>query len=205
MEEHRLTPMPKGFNEEVFHDIYRKTEELRKKLTYQIDHRRYGVEQEDIKSWFDVKFIFTFNKYHKEKPEILKAYIINSLQFFKNRILRYSYSQKNSINRSSVDIDEVYNCQELIDDRQYDETSYYLELATNHLKNNLSQNAYRLLQVELNPPTYILKRLVDKQTTTKIPSKLIAEYLGLKESDIPALKKEIQFATYKAKEHFANV
>lgn len=204
MEEHRLKAMPKRFNEEVFHDIYKKTEELRRKLTYQIDHRRYGVEREDILSWFDIKFLFTFTKYHEEKPEILKAYIINSLQFFKNRILRYSYSQKNNVNRSTIDIDEVYNHKDLIEEAVYDETSYYLELASSYLQQHLSPNAYRVLQVELNPPTYILKRLVDRQTTTKIPSRLIAEYLGLKESDMAGLRKEIQLATALAREHFSN-
>lgn len=202
MEEHRLKPMPKNFNEEVFADIYQKTSELRKKLAYQIDHRRYGVEREDIMSWLDVKFLFTFTKYYNHEPEILKAHIINSLQFFKNRILRYSYSQKNSVNLFSIDIDTTHNRKETQFELSYDDSPYYLKLVNEFMRSTLSEDAYKVLQVELNPPHYILKRLSERETTTKIPSKLISEYLGLKESEVSNAKKEIRNQIQSARLHF---
>ncbi len=138
MEEHRLKPMPKNFNEAVFFDIYNKTKELRKKLAYEIDHRRYGVERKDIMSWLDVKFLFAFTKYHNEEPEIIKAHVINALQFFKNRILRYSYSQKNSVNLHSMNIELAYHRKETQFEILYNESEKYLKLATEFLKKRMT-------------------------------------------------------------------
>ena len=101
MESHRLKPMVDGYDEKLFNKIYQDTELLRKKLTYQIDARKFGFDQNEIYSWFNVKLIFTFNRYYNEStPEILKAKIINSLQNFKNRIIKLSYSLKNSVNNT---------------------------------------------------------------------------------------------------------
>ena len=84
MEIHRLVPMKTGYDELLFNKLYKETEALRNLLTYQIDHRRYGVTQDIIKSWFDDKFIFVFNKYYGDIEEgQLKGRIINALRTFK--------------------------------------------------------------------------------------------------------------------------
>lgn len=179
MEEHRLTPMG-DYDPQVFNEIYKATEQLRKKLAWQIDSRKYGVDYKEILSWFDVKFLFAFNKYFpvKEKEE-LKAHVIQALQFFKNRILRKGYSKSNIYN-SMVDIEIVYNLKETQIDFEYDEQQFFLNKAMTFLKDQLSQEAYQVLQVEITPPLYIIQQLAnqDKYTTTKIPSSMISDYLG---------------------------
>ena len=54
MEENRLKQMPENYDRAVFESIYSKTKNLRNKLAYGIDARRFGVDQDEIKSWFDV-------------------------------------------------------------------------------------------------------------------------------------------------------
>lgn len=205
MEEHRLSQLPKNYDKELFNEIYRKTSALRRRLVSQIDHTRFGVEKEDISSWLDVKFIFTFTKYYGEEPEILKAYIINALQFFKNRILRYSYSHKNSVNLNTMDIEDAYYNKETQFEWSPDERDFYLAKAMEFLRDKLSKEALNVLQIEINPPPYILKRIPDKKDTTKIPSNLIGEYLGLDDLSIRKLKKEIKDKLVLAREHFDQI
>jgi len=73
MEEHRLTKMKDNYDEKLFNDIYEKVQPLKRKLASTISTSKLGVEYEDILSWFDIKFIFVFNKYFDTKPpDILK-------------------------------------------------------------------------------------------------------------------------------------
>jgi len=200
--------MPVNYDQAVFEEIYKKTQQLRNKLVYGIDHRRYGVDRQEVLSWFDVKFIFAFTKYYNiygPDTELLKAHIIKALQFFKNRVLRFSYSQKNLINLNAIDIEETYDAKETRIEWQPDDTPVYLNLATSFLKEQLSPEAYKFLLIELDPPTYILKRLSEKEQTTKIPGNLITEYLGLDEDELPRIKKEIRNGIDLASSHFQNV
>lgn len=205
MEESRLKPMTEGYDQTLFLQIYKDTEQLRRKLAYGIDSRRFGVDYNEVLSWFDVKFIHAFNKYfgHK-KPNLLKAYIIQSLQFFKNRVLRAAYTQKSQLN-NTIDITELNKLHEPIVEWELDEKDFYLQLVMEFMKENLTQQAFRVLEVELTPPLYILERL--ETDTTKIPSNLIADYLGFgigKEATklVNSCRREIKAVTELAQEHF---
>lgn len=207
MEIHRLKPMKEGYDQELFYKIYKETENLRNKLTYEIDSRRYGVTPDIIKSWFDDKFIFVFNKYHKTMDDNrLKGFIINSLKTFKYRILRKAYSE-NNININQVYLEGEHSLINVIPDKsELSDNDLFLELALKFLKKNLSDEAFELMRVELNPPPYILTRMVNPKT--KIPAKLLAEYLGMK--DMPGdikyvnnLRKEINSQIENAKEYFS--
>jgi len=207
MEENRLTPMG-DYDPQLFNQLYKATDGLRRKLAYQIDSRRFGVDYKEILSWFDVKFLFVFNKYFKDKePEELKAHLIKSLQFFKNRILRKGYSKSNIYN-SMIDIDEVYSLKETQIEYEYDEREFFLKLVMEFMDESLSEEAYRVLEVELNPPLFILSELSrSKFSTTKIPSSMIADYLGWGLSKeavyrVDILRKEIKLAINNAKVHF---
>lgn len=212
MEHHRLTQMPEGYDQKLFNEIYDQTKLLRRKLTSQIDCRRFGVDYQEILSWFDVKFIHAFCKYYGTmEPNILKGHIISSLQFFKNRILRFSYSQKAQVH-NTIDIQEVYSARETQIDPNYDEQQLYLQIALKFIKARVSNEAYRILEIELNPPHYILEQLSDqnKPSHTKIPSNLLADYLGFGTDDrsvrlVNTLRKEVQGAVMEAQQHFAQV
>src|SRR5687768_15620783 len=123
MEESRLKPMIEEYDREIFNDYYQRTAALRKKLASQIDHRRFGVDQEEIESWFTVKFIYAFNKYYHEKKDTLLGYLIKSMQLFKCRVLRKAYTYKCS--QSIISLDEVdYQVLEIEDPRE-NKTLFY--------------------------------------------------------------------------------
>ena len=208
MEIHRLIPMKVGYDELLFNKLYKETEALRNLLTYQIDHRRYGVTSDIIKSWFDDKFIFVFNKYYGEIEEgQLKGRIINALRTFKFRMLRKAYSKYNIYN-NIVRLEGENRLINIIPlNTETSEHEIFLELALKYLKKNLCDDAFLVLELELNPPTYILNNL--KSYKTKIPAKLIAEYLDLEPTRdsslyITDLRSEISYYTEQAKEHFTN-
>lgn len=206
MEIHRLIPMKTGYDELLFNKLYKETEALRNLLTYQIDHRRYGVTSDIIKSWFDDKFIFVFNKYYGDIEEgQLKGRIINALRTFKFRMLRKAYSKYNIYNN----IIRLEGENKLINiiplKEEISEHEIFLELALKYLKKNLCDDAFLILELELNPPPYILNNL--KSYKTKIPAKLIAEYLELEPTRdsslyITDLRSEIHYQTEQAKEYF---
>jgi hypothetical protein len=201
MENHRLTEMRSGYDEKLFNQIYQSTENLRNSLSRQINPRRYGVTDDIIKSWFDDKFVFVFNKYYGQiSNDQLKAY-------FKYRVLRNAYIKSNIFN-DSVYIEDNFsmiNVVSLEEDR--DEKDMLLNLAMGLLKKELTPDAFLILEIDLNPPPYITTRV--KSYRTKIPAKLIAEYLDLDiDCDgiryVEELRKEVREAIKMAKTHFTN-
>ena len=206
MEIHRLKEMKIGYDNQLFNRLYQETESLRNVLTYQIDHHRYGVTQDIIKSWFDDKFIFVFNKYYGEIDEgRLKGNIINALKTFKFRILRKAYSKYN-IYDNQVSLEGELSLINIIPiENELSEHDLFLELALTYLKKNLCDDAFLILNLDLNPPPYIINKLSSPKT--KIPAKLIVEYLDLeqcRESNtyIGDLRSEVKFWVNQAREHF---
>ena len=206
MEIHRLIPMKENYDQQLFNRLYKETESLRNYLTYQIDHRRYGVTPDIIKSWFDDKFIFVFNKYYGDIEEgQLKGRIINALKTFKFRMLRKAYSKYN-IHNNEVRLVGERNLINIIPiDDEITDHKLFLELALEYLKKNLCDDAFLVLEIELNPPPYILGKL--KSSQTKIPAKLIAEYLDLEPTRdsslyINDLRSETEYWIKEAREHF---
>lgn len=207
MEENRLKPMG-DYDHGVFTRIYHNINNLKRKLARGIDHRRFGVDQEEIISWFDVKFLYTFNKYHDKMDEnLLQGYIIKSLQLFKFRILRNAYTYKYS--QSMVPVEDYTELEEYdVEEIEPSKKEELLSLAMDYMKSILSDNAYLVLEIKLNPPPYITSKLANrKSNNTKIPHSLIADYLGLGDSvnGIKLIKtylSEIDEAMDKAREHF---
>jgi hypothetical protein len=208
MEIHRLTPMKDDYPVELFNKLYKETKNLRKNLARNIDHRRYGVTHDIVLSWFDDKFIFVFNKHFQSKePEVLRGFLINSLQTFKMRILRKAYQKEGEFYSSLVTMDGDYDLINIIPDQnQISNEDLFYNLAIEFMKNKLSDDAYLLLQLQLNPPPYILSRI--KGGNSRIPNELIMEFLDIDKSEpkaeryIKKLKKEINIAIKNAKEYF---
>jgi hypothetical protein len=212
MEIHRLKPMKEGYDQKLFNKLYKETESLRKTLTYQINPRRFGVTSDIVLSWFDDKFIWVFNKYADLiTPDQLKGRMINSLSTFKFRILRKAYSKQNvyanEINILRLDDYDSSIANIIPDKLEIDNRDLFLELALKYLKNNLCDDALLVLEIELNPPPYIMVKMDNPKT--KIPAKLIAEYLDLESNKdsinfINDLRKEIKLKVDKARDHFVN-
>lgn len=207
MEENRLTPMKEGYDKALFNEIYEKTQGLRRKLAAGIDSKRFGVDYQEILSWFDVKFIFAFNKYWGTMDDnILLGHIIKSLEFYKCRILRSAYTKKYS--QHIVPIEDFYELEEYEVENPYEDSfNDRVGEATRLLKEQISDNAMLLLDVQLNPPLYIQEKAkeLNLKKLTKIPNPIYAEYLGLGDSEqaveyIESLKKEINRGISKVRE-----
>lgn len=209
MEIHRLVTMKEGYPEDLFNKLYKETEGLRRTLSYQIDHRRYGVSPDIIKSYFDDKFIFVFNKHFDQYDEdVLKGFIINSLRTFKLRMLRKAYNIEGEFFGSCVTIDGEFDIINIIPEQKSpDNPDLLYELTLEYMRNKLSDNAYMLFQIQFDPPPYIMNRL--QNSNSRIPNKLVADYLNIEygpeaEKYIKNMKREINNAIKSAKEYFKN-
>lgn len=207
MELHRLKTMNPNYDSKLFNKLYKDTASLRRSLANQIDPRRFGVSKDIILSWFDDKFIFVFNKHFQDKdPEVLKGFLINSLKMFKYRILRKAYNGEADMYTSTVELDGESELINIIPiENEIDNENLFLEMALSFMEEKLSDDAFLVFQIELNPPPYIINKI--KSTTAKIPSRVFAEYLDLGNTNraikyINQLRKEISVNTKMAKEHF---
>lgn len=215
MEEHRLKPMQDGYDEKLFTQLYKELTPLKKKLASNIDYKRFGVTYDDLLSWFDVKFIFTFNKYyHIHNPNVLRGHLISALSFFKNRILRQAYKEKYSQN--IIDLGSLENADNILKDRiPEDNYKLFRLLLFAFMQQRLHEDAYMVFQTDLNPPTalepyleYHRKKIDGKFTkVTEIPPALLATYIGLPDNEeginyIKKLRKLVSSTLEEAKEYF---
>lgn len=208
----RLKPMPEVYDKSLFNKLYGKTENLRKKLARQIDPNRFGVTYEDILAAFDVKFIFVFEKNHERSENELTARMLNALQNFKCRILRSAYTIKYS--QKIMQVENVLTLEDyLMEDHPVNSSSQnnYFNEMMDFMKNYLSDNAYSILEIKLNPPPYIQSKLnmTPDSNIQKIPDHIILDYFGLGTGKkaykyLNTLKKEISNAVNCAKAHFSN-
>lgn len=202
MEEHRLTTMVEGYDPKVFNNIYQKTRDLTYKLSYGISQKLLGVDQGEIRSWFDVKLLFVFNKYyHSKNPDVLLGFIINSLKTYKFRILRTIYTQKGEFNSKVDTVEDFSRIKEPWEVNNQFEKEDLLAKTLDLLKKKISPDAYLLLDIELYPPDYIINCMKEmgKHDLSKIPVNLICEYLSLDSSPssyefIRNLREEIKEA-----------
>lgn len=210
MEENRLKPMPQGYDEHLFNTLYKKTEPLRKKLASEISWNRFGVDYQEGLSWFSVKFLHVFNKYYgKKEPDLLLGDLINSLKNFKYRIMRQAYTVKYSQNITRVGCTTILENEQTYTITDEAENHERLKQIKSFLKQNLSENAYTLFKLQVDPPFYFINKLRTQEIPSlhKIPDRIICEYLGLEVNDktskyLSSLKKEIRSTITYAKYHF---
>ena len=207
MENHRLKPMKEGYSQELFNKLYKEVKPLIRKLTYEIDHRRFGVSRDIIESWFDDKLLFVFNKHCQEFDEgHLKGAIINSLKTFKLRVLRDAYTKRGEFYSSSVDLESSNTLVYYIQDKNdLDTNDIFMGMVSEFMKKQLSDDAYMLLSLQLNPPPFILNQI--PRSNSNIPINLILEFFDLDNISknvkwIRTLRKEIDQAIEKAKLEF---
>jgi hypothetical protein len=212
MEENRLRPMTPGYDVNLFNTLFKKTEPLRKKLASEISCDRFGVDYNEVLSWFSVKFIYVFNKYQgKKAPDLLLGDIINSMKNFKCRVLRQAYTVKYSQNIVRVGYTTVLENAQTYRMPEEDESPDRMKAVKEFLRSNLSENAYTLFEMQLNPPYYFIDKLRKQEIPSlhKIPDRMLCEYLGFEVNDrtskyIASLRKEIRSTIAYAKYHFQN-
>lgn len=179
MEEQRLKPMSENYDKALFNSLYQQTEKLRNKLAHNIDNNRFKVDKDEIKSWLDIKFIFVFNKYYgKMDNETLKGHIIKALMIYQYKIMRRSYSPKWNM-QNHINFEDRESLVPIVGADIKEET-LFKESAIAYMKKNLPPEAYTILQIDLYPPYYIIRKLQEENINNiqKIPARIISEYLG---------------------------
>ncbi len=195
MEEHRLKGIDfTEFDPEVYKSIYEQTAALRSSLAYNIDERRFGVEKQDIQSWFNSKFIFIYNKYHAEStPDELKARIINGLQYFKNRILRKAYTKEAEARTSMTDISELYDNPTYSSGEEVSDRELQVAQVKRFMKSKLSSEAYDVFLTQTYPPDYIIEKLkANPKQIHRVPKEVLAEYFDISIKLLDKYLKEIR-------------
>lgn len=207
-ETNRLKPMVENYDPMKFKRLFEKTKNLRRKLASGIDHRRFGVDQEEVISWFITKFIYAYNKYCQVyNEEVLLGHLVRAMQFMKCRILRAAYQPK--FCQVSIEYDSNHVEEEIMNPYEDEVREHYYNTLCEFLKKNLTDNAYMLFQLQINPPLYILAQMKEQGHTNihKIPDQIICNYFNLgfdfsTTKYLKSLRKEIHNATQLAKEYF---
>lgn len=158
---HRLKEF-KNLDEAKFNRLYKVCLPIIRKLSTNIDTRKYGVDREILQSYFTDKFMYVYNKYQEEyDEERLKYTLIKSLTQFRNKLLRSAYTQIGEFQSEISSFDDLYEAgKEWLDD--HDETEYKEELSEKFhkfMKEHLTPDEYLLFVTQLDPPPFLEERM----------------------------------------------
>lgn len=202
---HRLKPMQENYDKETFDRMYKICKPVIRRLTKQIDNRRFNVTPDIISSYFWDKMLFVFNKYYGTcEEEHLKARILASLSTFKNHLLRTAYGEGAEYHQNLYQLEDLFdNDKELEDDTEEEKAKgEMLDMLYKYMKKNLSPDAYLIFEILLSPPPYIKERIKDGSRITNI---LLVKFFDMPRTKssvryISELKEDIRYWEEKAKE-----
>lgn len=207
---HRLKDFNQTYDVELFNKLYKNMKPLMRRLSKQVDPKRFNVTSDIIFSYFSDKFIYVFNKYQGEyDEEHLKAALLSSLTTFKNRLLRNAYTKQAEYNQQISQLEDLFDdSKELIDDSEEELLKEErLELLYSYMKEHLEPDTYLIFEVQMDPPEYIRERL--KSDNSRISAMLLLDFFGLprtkSNSDwISEKRKDIEYWVEQAKKEFKN-
>lgn len=201
---HRLKEMRSNYDVRLFNKLYKKLRPLVRKLSSNVDAKRFNVSPDIIESYFWDKFIYVFNKYSDYDENRMQATLINSLKVFKNRLLRKAYGEEAEYNQSLASLEVLYDdSKELIDDADEQKAAEdRLDALYAFMKKYLSPDAYLIFTIQLDPPGYIRDRL--SSDNSRVTTVMLIDFFELKRTKananyISKLRKEIELYTEKAR------
>lgn len=205
---HRLKPMQEVYDVNLFNRLHKICCPVIKKLSKQVDCKRFNLSQDIIVSYFWDKMLFVFNKYYGTcSEEHLKARILSSLSTFKNKLLRSAYTEQAEYNQQLFKLDDLFeDSKEFIDDEeQTAQKSHLMELVNNYMKEKLSSDAYLVFEAITTPPPYIKERVKDGARITNL---LLVEFFDMPRNKssvryLSELRDDIQYWTEKASEELS--
>lgn len=157
---HRLKPMPKNYDIELFNKLYKLCKPVIKNLVNQIDCRRFNLTPDIIHSYFVDKLLYVFSRYQGTCSEDhLQAKILLSLSTYKNKLLRYAYTREAEANMEMRQLDDLFDGdKELLDDSEESALKEErMQEIEDYLNKHLSDDARLVFGVMMNPPAYLLK------------------------------------------------
>lgn len=202
---HRLKPMKDVYDVDLFNRLHKICCPVIKRLSKQVDCKRFNLSEDIISSYFWDKMLYVFNKYYGTcSEEHLKAKILASLSTFKNKLLRSAYTEQAEYNQHLHKLDDLFeDSKELEDDTEYnDSRNYMIELVNNYMKEKLSSDALLVFEAVTTPPPYIKERIKDGQRITNL---LLIEFFDLPRNRssvryLSELRDDIQYWTERASE-----
>lgn len=176
---HRLKKF-ENLDENKFNRLYKACTPIIKKLSNNIDTRKYGVSKDILQSYFTDKFMYVYNKYSEQyDEERLKYTLIKSLTQFRNKLLRSAYTKVGEFQSDISSFEDLYEGgKEWLDDS--DETEYKEDLSNRFhqfMKDHLSPDEYLLFVTQLNPPPFLEEKM--KESHGRISILAIIEFFEL--------------------------
>ena len=184
---HRLRPMQSGYDKNLFNELYKVCQPIIRNLVRQIDCKRFNLSPDIIKSQFDDKLLFVFNKYYGAvNNDQLKYTMIRALTTYKLHLLKYAYSEKADFYQHQVSLDTLFdNNKELLDDSDEQiKKENLIKEVDKYMETNLSTDAYLVWEALNHQPPYISQRLHGQRVTNR----LLAEFF-----DLPKSRNSVKF------------
>lgn len=156
---HRLKPMQKGYDVELFDKLFKLVQPVIRNLVRGIDIRRFNITTDILTSQFYDKMLFVFNKYYGTvDEEHLKANILRALSTYKNHLLKYAYSDKASFNQSLRSFEDLFdNSKEDFSDE--DDSAKVKndmwDMLNTYMDNHLSLDAKLVWEMTVSPTPFI--------------------------------------------------
>lgn len=187
---HRLKEIS-NYDRKEFEKLYKAYTPLVKRLSKNIDHRRYDVTPDVIQSYFWDKFLYVYNKYKGEGYDYnrLRATLISALKTFKNKLLRNAYTKQAEFNQDLTSFEDIYEKGEKEWEDESDETEYKEDLSqrfNEYMKDHLTEDEFILFRTELDPPPFFEERM--KESHGKISILSLIDYF-----ELPRDRKSAQY------------
>ena len=200
---HRLKPMKDVYDVDLFNRLHKICCPVIKKLSKQVDCKRFNLSEDIISSYFWDKMLYVFNNYYGTcSEEHLKAKILASLSTFKNKLLRSAYTEQAEYNQHLHKLDDLFeDSKELEDDtEEYHNKSYMIDLVNDYMKAKLSSDALLVFEAITTLPPYIKERVKEGQRVTNL---LLIEFFDLPRNRssvryLSELREDIQYWIEKA-------
>lgn len=203
---HRLKPMQKDYDKKVFDRMYNICKPVIRKLTSQIDAKRFDVSPDVISSYFWDKMLFVFNKYYGTcSEEHLKANILKAMSTYKLHLIKLAYSKQAECNLNLARVEDLrekgFQEVDIVDD-DFNYKNKLLDMTYNYMRDHLSPDAWLVFETLTTPPPYIRERVKDNHRITNL---ILLDFFDLPKTNesakyISYLRKSIEYWKTKASE-----
>lgn len=140
---------------ELFNSIFKKSRPLINSLTRSTSIN--GFSPDIIRSFYEDKLIYVFNKYYKDPENIILAKVLNSLSLYKIRLL-----YKARLDTISMDDLKLSYFHNIADDGDEDR-DLFINVGMSFIEKRLSEEALSILQLKMNPPQELVDMIYPKK------------------------------------------
>lgn len=204
---HRLKPMQEGYDVKLFEKLYKISKPVIKRLSKQIDPRRFNLTTDIIESYFWDKMLFIFNKYYGTCSEDhLRARVLGGLSVFKNHLLHSAYTERAEFNQALHSFEDLF--EDSNEDKGYAEEeseipqSELYNKINDYMMKHLYPDAQLVFEVLFFPPPFI-REYPGYKDGNRITNGMLIEFFDLpknasSERYIRELREDVNYWIEKA-------